>query len=93
MKDPLNLLPLMFFVGVVAPFLFGFGISFWLVGKTRRLSWLIPSIVIWYVVNWLLGFVIPTGINFANMLSAWFVAGVMIAFAYAWRRIAIRAKL
>lgn len=81
-----SLFPHLFIAFVLGPFLFGFGMSFWLVGKGNRLWWILLSCVAWYVFTGLVGLTSSPPMTLYTLSTQWIVAVLMIATAIAFRR-------
>jgi hypothetical protein len=82
-----SLLPVLLFATVLLPLTMGFTVSFWLVGKGNRLFWIVPSILAWLGTKSLIFFLMPHRLSLFTMVSEWFVACVMVAFALLIKRL------
>lgn len=81
-----TILPAFLFWAALLPIALGFTGSFWLAGKGNRLLWIVPSLILWYAGDALLGWIHHGKLTMVWIISEWLNAGLLIAGGYAFRR-------
>jgi hypothetical protein len=77
-----SIFPLWFLGGMVLPIAGGFGLSFWLVGRGNRLLWIVPSILIWLGVQFIVAKLAGPKFSLLTLSSHWVF--VLFALPAAW---------